>query len=410
MEENIAYGNVNWNQTDDNLYELPEVTTDIKETVDCATRVPPIDEPPKKKCSHFNIFISIIVVITLILSIGFTSFFLVHYSHYSQTVAHQTLAVEFLESEVQKLQQELNILSPQTTSTAENATSKTTTDPTSMAPTTELLNTIGSFENPAHSCNDISYQSSSGYYWIQNKSSVVPFQVYCETSSKNCSCNNTTGGWLRVANIDMTNASEQCPAGFSLITRTEPPLRTCGRPLSIGAGCASTMYGHEYTHVCGRITGYQVGSLDAFRDPTKTIDQSYVNGISLTHGHLSRQHIWSFAGAVAEGYSSDQNICPCTKHYRVFTGIIPSYIGTDYFCDTAIRGSTWTHGLFYPDDPLWDGQGCGRNSTCCDFNNPPWFCRQLPQATTDDIELRMCDEETSSADDSPFEAVEIFVN
>ena len=34
--------------------------------------------------------------------------------------------------------------------------------------------------------------------------------------------------------------------------------------------------------------------------------------------------------------------------------------------------------------------GCGGTSTCCQFNNPPWFCKQLPQPTTDDIELRLC--------------------
>ena len=47
--------------------------------------------------------------------------------------------------------------------------------------------------------------------------------------------------------------------------------------------------------------------------------------------------------------------------------------------------------LLYDQDPLWDGQGCGVGySACCSFNSPPWFCKELPHATTDDIELRMC--------------------
>ena len=33
------------------------------------------------------------------------------------------------------------------------------------------------------------------------------------------------------------------------------------------------------------------------------------------------------------------------------------YVGSDYFCDTASK-SRYQH-VFYPNDPLWDGQGCG---------------------------------------------------
>jgi hypothetical protein len=42
----------------------------------------------------------------------------------------------------------------------------------------------------------------------------------------------------------------------------------------------------------------------------------------------------------------------------------------------------------YYDDPLWDGEGCGPISTCCRFNNPPWFSKSLPKPTTDDLEVR----------------------
>ena len=26
---------------------------------------------------------------------------------------------------------------------------------------------------------------------------------------------------------------------------------------------------------------------------------------------------------------------------------------------------------------LWDGEKCGLTSTCCEFNNPPRFCKEL---------------------------------
>ncbi len=48
------------------------------------------------------------------------------------------------------------------------------------------------------------------------------------------------------------------------------------------------------------------------------------------------------------------------------------------------------NGFFYGGDPLWDGAGCGPLNTCCTFNNPPWFYKELPAPTTDDIEMRVC--------------------
>ncbi len=40
--------------------------------------------------------------------------------------------------------------------------------------------------------------------------------------------------------------------------------------------------------------------------------------------------------------------------------------------------------------PLWDGAGCGANSTCCSFNNPSWFLKEFGDSLTDDIEMRVC--------------------
>ena len=142
---------------------------------------------------------------------------------------------------------------------------------------------LRTFYNPASSCSDISQDSPSGEYWIQNNNTNSPVQVYCDMTSRNCSCN-STGGWTRIANLDMTDPSQQCPDGFRLVNRTTAPLRTCGRP----AGCVSTtfpVHGIEYSHVCGRLIGYQFGSPNAF-DPyyvnrSLTIDDSYVDGISL---------------------------------------------------------------------------------------------------------------------------------
>ena len=45
---------------------------------------------------------------------------------------------------------------------------------------------------------------------------------------------------------------------------------------------------------------------------------------------------------------------------------------------------------FYPDDIVWEAEDCICTSVCCQLNNPPWFIKNLPVVTTDDIELWLC--------------------
>ena len=182
-----------------------------------------------------------------------------------------------------------------------------------------------------------------------------------------------------------------------------------------GGGCSSAtfdLHGIRYTHVCGKIIGYQQKSPDAFgpyyNNRRLTIDDGYVDGISLTHGHNPRKHIWTFATALHEVITSHrENICPCTNIHNPLSIPIPPYVGSDYFCDTASHNH-WQF-RFYPYDPLWDGQGCGRLNTCCSFNNPPWFMKELPSPTKDNIEMRLCADQSRSDEDITFESIELYV-
>ena len=210
----------------------------------------------------------------------------------------------------------------------------------------------------------------------------------------------------------MTDPRQQCPYGFRLVTRNTAPLRTCGRPDNT-IGCVSTIfpvYGIEYSQVCGRVIGYQDETPDAFANyfdnRSIAIDDNYVDGVSLTYGQSPRQHIWTFAAAGGETYTNSIS-CPCIQLVIGFSGKVPPYIDQDYFCDTGSRNQS--EHLFYTEDPLWDGQGCGDTSACCSFNNPPWFCKQLPQSTQDDIELRLCADQGTFDEDTPLEFVEIYI-
>ena len=86
----------------------------------------------------------------------------------------------------------------------------------------------------------------------------------------------------------------------------------------------------------------------------------------------------------------------------------PAFVGNDYFCDTGSSGP-FDRQTFYSDDPLWDGAGCGTLNDCCSFNNPPWFYKQLPQPTTDSIEMRACRDQSIGDEDIAIELVEIYV-
>ena len=86
----------------------------------------------------------------------------------------------------------------------------------------------------------------------------------------------------------------------------------------------------------------------------------------------------------------------------------PQCVGDDYLCDTAVATAP-SHQSFYSDYPLWDGAGCGPQSTCCSFNSPPWFYKQLPQTTTDDIEMRVCRDQERDDKDIAMEIIELYV-
>ena len=75
----------------------------------------------------------------------------------------------------------------------------------------------------------------------------------------------------------------------------------------------------------------------------------------------------------------------------------------------TLHGSTGQAlSIFYSDDPLWDGAGCGPLNDCCVLNNPPWFLKLLAFPTADDIEMRLC-RSIADYEDTPVEIIEIYI-
>ena len=264
--------------------------------------------------------------------------------------------------------------------------------------------------SPAVSCSTLPTSCPSGYYWVRSSNGSA-VQVYCDMVGV-CGCNGI-GGWTRVAYLNMTDPNQQCPGEWVLRNRSTEPRRLCGFVTSglDDYGCKSAMfntYGMSYSHVCGRMVGYQFSVPYAFQTGSSSIDSHYVDGVSLTHGPPgARQHIWTFA----VGYREDNELaCPCTNRLTAVAAI-PSFVGNDFFCESG-NPIILSDGGLYPDDPLWDGKGCG-SPPCCELSYPPgvtapWFCRQLPQTTTDVIEARICCDYAHDQD-TPLEVVELYV-
>ena len=269
-------------------------------------------------------------------------------------------------------------------------------------------------ENIPSSCKDIQdkYPSApSGSYTVSDNGKLN--EVYCYMDGSNCG----GGVWTRIAHYNMSEPNAVCPNGlaFHQYSNIDHPL--CARPKESYSGCISLFFpsnGLSFSYVCGRIRGYQYNSPDGFYpnigDESNDINDRYVDGYSITYGS-PRQHIWSFAGGLEQTVTHGAAFasCPCSSHGDATPP--PSYVGSDYYCESGLPiGDDWSGGL-YVNDPLWDGEQClGEEASCCDHPNLPWFSKNLGTSTTEDVEVRLCGTQTSADEDTPFDILELYVH
>ena len=218
-----------------------------------------------------------------------------------------------------------------------------------------------------------------------------------------------TSGWTRVAYLDMSDPSQDCPTEFRL--HSGNGVRGCGRLVSSNPSCDSKTFSSNsitYSEVCGRVLGYQYATADAIgsnNDGHNDIDSYYLDGISITRGSPPRQHIWTYMAGVSE-VRSDQYSCPCNEGSTV---AVQSFIGDDYYCESG-NPVSGIGGILYSDDTLWDGKDCVNNEVpCCKHADLPWFYKVFDTATDDDVEIRVCGDENTNNEDSPILLYEIFV-
>ena len=259
--------------------------------------------------------------------------------------------------------------------------------------------TLGMSEaNPASSCNEV-YQynppsrGTIGQYWMKTNEGL--FKVTCNMKLK---CGGGEGGWMQVVDVDM-NRDNSCPGTWRMITN---PKRLC-----LG-GCTSANFhikGVSYENICGQAKAFQKGSPDAFNIQLSSIDDNYVDGISITLGS-PRKHVWTYAAGLSDDYNYKCCNCPCATNPGPSP---PAFVGNDYYCESGDVG-IYNSVSYYLSDPLWDGNGCGRRNGCCAQIGMPWFYRKLQVTTAEDFEIRNCKNGPSSGDeDIAVEKIELFV-
>ena len=212
---------------------------------------------------------------------------------------------------------------------------------------------------PAPSCRVIYLvhpKSTSGYYWVtsSNGSSV---RVYCEMTK---SCGNITGGLTRVALLNNEIRPTTCMGSLMTVNQNTRCVRT-----TEDSGCSSIFSPLEnirYSHVCGMVEAYFHGLPDGFigqnRSFNTTINDNYVDGISLTYGQrTNRTHIWTLIADEGNGNPR----CPRE---------VPDYVGSNYLC------LNWL-------------MRCTSSPNSCSYK----FFRQFQQPVTEDIEMRLCQDE-----------------
>ena len=251
------------------------------------------------------------------------------------------------------------------------------------------------------SCKDIKAvlpNSPTGYYHVNSG------PIYCNMDTL---CN-VTGGWTRLAYLDMTDATQNCPS--SLRYYNTGGVRACGRATSTTSSCTSVNFptnGITYSRICGRVIGYQYASADAFNGGPNhnNLNSYYVDGVSITRGS-PRQHVWTFAAGVYENRVHNSN-CPCSTGT---TSTPPSFVGSNYFCESGNPNNQWAHTL-YSIDKLWDGQSCSAlEASCCMAPGLPWFSADYGSSSfTDSIELRICGDSSTVDEDTPLSMYEIYV-
>ena len=241
---------------------------------------------------------------------------------------------------------------------------------------TQLLGITPWFSDLPISCEAIQEQNSSSisdYYFVRSLSGQFR-SVYCDMRR---TCSNITGGWMRVAMLDV----QKCPLELKQEI-FNGDITTCVVRENDG-GCTSIFHSSldiPYSRICGRIRAHMVGTPDGFTSGQGGINGNYLDGISITlNNHTNRTHVWSLVYGLS---------CSINR---------PSFVSNDLACEVFSHCDKGA--LCGP--LLWKSQQYGRNVSS-------WF-KELPFPHVSDIEVRVCRNQRRFDEDLAITTLELYV-
>ena len=249
------------------------------------------------------------------------------------------------------------------------------------------------------SCDIVSglrFPFSSGTYRIgpsQDNYSLMN----CSTSTA-LTCNGIYGQWRRVAYLDTNQTNIECPGNLQATTNP-PSCRISGSSPT----CSSVFFSSgclPFSQVCGRIHGRYSGAPDAFdtftgvRPGIPTIDDNYVDGVSLSYGMNPRNHVWTLAATILQ---NTRRVGCASCDY-----LVPDFVGSDYSCQIVPDCSGLSDDSTCRLVEIWND-----NNLC---NGDNIFYRNLTQTTTENLEMRLCRDQATSDEDISISFIEIFVS
>ena len=187
-------------------------------------------------------------------------------------------------------------------------------------------------------------------------------------------CGIHDSSWRQIVHIDMTDSDHKAQCPYTLCTEFGEQIG-CYK-----SGCSALQFNitGDYTHVCGRVSGYQLGNTTGFKfvgqigvDPINT-STPYADGVLITSNNY-QEHLWAYVA------DTTKQRCPCGG-----ANLVPEPISNWYHCNVEKRTEIgW-------DNPLWDKCDTAKYNGCCKGRKMHgWFYRNITQPINS-IEVRWC--------------------